>query len=173
MLWRSIIALWSVTFLNGCGFEPLYAPMTRASVQDLGVKIDPIPDREGQLMRNALFALFQPHGLVVNPAYQLKTKISFDQADLGFRRDETASRTRITATTEFQLINLQTQKVIHKGKLKATTAYTVGPQVTSAALPLIVSEKDSKKRLVQQLATDIHRDIATYVLTQENTALIQ
>lgn len=173
MLWRSIVVLWSVVFVSGCGFEPLYAPSARTSIQNLGVKIAPIPDREGQLMRNALFSLFQPYGSALNATYQLKTKISFESQDLGFRQDETASRTRITAATEFELIHLGTQKVIHTGKLKATTAYTVGPQVTSAALPLIVSEKDSKKRLVQQLATDIHRDIATYLLSQENIDPLQ
>ncbi len=91
------IVLFATILLYGCGFEPLYVEKKEAGSWYYGsnfdssiseemsqVKIQPIADRFGQIMRNELLDLLTPRGVPKEPKYRLfvtlRGKLVSDQA---------------------------------------------------------------------------------------------
>jgi LPS-assembly lipoprotein len=79
---RRIVAAASVIFLvaglAGCGFEPLYGERKDVSVvgELAAVRIAPIPDRAGQILRNFLLDQINPRGTAQAAAYTLTIQLS-------------------------------------------------------------------------------------------------
>src|SRR5690242_7641602 len=69
--------------LAGCGFRPLYG--TRAADPYVGpemggIYISPLPDRDGQLVRNALLDRIDPKGEPQQPRYRLDIKLTVTES---------------------------------------------------------------------------------------------
>lgn len=157
------MALSIVAFtLIGCGFTPLY----RAGTNTYNLKIATMPDHEGQMLKNELLALFTSQAN--NPcSYTLKPRIVFSHDEHGLRRDATAKRQTLTATIYFSLVKEASHKVIYEDKVITTTGYNVGSSAEVASVPLIASEKDARKRLMQQGAQEIKILIESFLATDK------
>ena len=95
-----------ILFLSACGFEPLYADRRSVQLGDNGesvetsiinemakIRIQPIPDRFGQLLRNELIDLLTPRGMPSHPTYTLHVSlVSRTETDQALRSDITATR---------------------------------------------------------------------------------
>jgi hypothetical protein len=85
----------ALVLLAGCGFQPLYGTTVSGSgaTEKLGqIRIDPIPDRIGQQIRNFLLDRLNPYGQPARPVFRLIVKPTVSSTDLGIERDETATR---------------------------------------------------------------------------------
>lgn len=155
-----IFSLFFAFLLQGCGFQPLY-PVDRS--QDRAVYIASIQDREGQILRHHLQTLFSSHMKQNQAPYALTVTLEKGDEELGFRRDETSRRTRITLKAQYSLVEKVSQKVLISQTVSVLTGYSVGSKSSFASLPLIVSEKDAVERALSQLARDIHISISSYL----------
>src|SRR3954452_15262253 len=93
---------------SACGFQPLYgehAVGANASDQLAAIRIEPIADRSGQVLYNALRDGLNPLGLPSSPDYRLHVKLDETVEDLALRSDETATRVNIILTASYVLFS--------------------------------------------------------------------
>jgi LPS-assembly lipoprotein len=139
--------------------------------QDHEVFISPIKDREGQILRNDLQDFFHSGAKTAHTPYLLTVTLEVDKGELGFRRDETSRRTRITLRAVYNLIDRRTQKSLLSQTASVVTGYSVGSSASFASLPLIISEKDAVKRGLSQLSHDIHISVSSFLMSFQRPGL--
>jgi len=153
---------------SACGFQPLYgehAISPNASDQLAAVHIEPIADRSGQILYNALRDGLNPLGRPSSPDYRLHVKLDESLEDLALRNDETATRVDITLTASYALFSGDAKEPVLKGVTRTTTAYNVldSPYAT------LTSQEDARTRALDDIAQEIRTRLAVY-LTRTATA---
>jgi hypothetical protein len=156
--------LFSLLFLTGCGFTPLYGTQNH-SLYNTSVVLTPIANQYGESMGRIIKnALPTPEEKVQNQYKLTVSSPSFSSYDKTITSDEFASTMQITANTTYQLQDLKTNKTILSEKISAVSSYSVvaNPYATTVA----------KNKLQQELADQLAEQIALDVLTklsQENS----
>jgi LPS-assembly lipoprotein len=149
--------------LAGCGFRPIYAdrpaePGARGGVAaDLAAtQVALIPDRAGQLLRDALNARLR-NGSGTPARHELRVGVSITRQAVG--RDETASRTRLAATANYTLTPLPSGGPLAAGRSFAADAFNIAPDQFFAAQ---LSGEAAEQRLAERLADDIVAQLAAF-----------
>jgi LPS-assembly lipoprotein len=164
---RRLLGLAGLLGLSGCGFRPLYAPVTEADggTSDLreelaAVRVANIGERSGQLLRRELQRRFEGSAPGTAARYNLVVGVTYGAEALGYRRDGAITRLRYTASGNWTL-----------------TTLSVPPQpVAASSIPTRVidsfnipdlqffaadSARDAMEaRLVEQLSEEIYRRVA-------------
>lgn len=148
--------------LNACGFEPLYGPTQHDDVLT-SVTIERIADREGQILRNHLWDMFNPYGKPTLALYRLKAEINLQRQDFAFRRDATSRRVNLNITVKFALTDTALEQVVYQDKVDVDSGFSLGSQANTASLPQVVSEEDAKKRALEQAAREIKLLVSSYI----------
>lgn len=167
---NSFFLLSLIFFVAGCGFHPVYSPSSFNAIsfpeqnntisQDLAlIKINLIPDRKGQLLRNALIHSLTPKGQPGNPQYILLVNLKEESKALGILKDATYSRSQLTFTADFSLISTTTNQVLLSAQAITTSNFNF---ITSNQFATIVADDDAHARGLELLAQDIARQIAMY-----------
>ncbi|WP_160937960.1 LPS assembly lipoprotein LptE [Teichococcus coralli] len=160
--------------LAGCGFRPLYAPRDgTASVTDPGVRdvlastgVALIPERGGQLMRRALQQRLGRFG-AATPTQELRVSLLLGAEAEGFRRDGTATRTRLTATAGWLLVSLNTPPAqLAQGTEQAFDAFDIPDNQFFAA---DFARDATVQRLIDQLAEDMVLRLSAQLRTRQST----
>ncbi len=97
------VAAMAVLAAAGCGFHPLYAPGGSAQTGLRDVFVDVIPNRNGQLLRQALQQRLEGTGTDGSKQYELSVALSFPGAAIGVQTDNSSSRTRFLGTANWTL----------------------------------------------------------------------
>lgn len=149
--------------ISSCGFRPVYG--TAAETQT-GVEtylaltaIANIPDREGQMLRNKLIDRFYREGRPANPRYQLvidPIRESLVDLDITVRADTT--RGQLILSTDMELLDLQTDKVVLKRDLQATTSYNI----LAGEFATRVTEENARANAIEDLARQIELQLSLY-----------
>lgn len=163
MWWSRALLLFAVLVLGpaGCGFRPMYGtPSGAASGIDAdlaGVRIEPIKDRIGQQLRNALLQRLSPRGEAADYTYSLQVKLTESVNNLGFRKDTFATVANMSISAQVQLSGNGASLM---GDNVTTTVYFdhLGPRYASVA-----TERDAEERALNQLADDIRNRIAAAI----------
>jgi LPS-assembly lipoprotein len=111
---RGLLAgLAAAALTAGCGFRPLHGPGgEEVGLEDLpaelrremaAVRIAPMYERTGQIMRRDLQRRFEGQSPGTPGRYLLTVAVRYDSDVLGYRRDGTISRVRIIATADWTL----------------------------------------------------------------------
>lgn len=157
--------------LGGCGLQPLYAPSSPSKDQGLSnsqkllssIRVNIIPDRKGQLLRNNLIALLTPKGQPKKPLYTLKVTLDETTQALGILKDATFSRSQMTYTATFQLLEFSTKKPVFSSSTFVVSNYNV---ITANEFATIISAGDAQDRSLVLLAEQVSRELATYFFTK-------
>ena len=149
--------------LAGCGFRPLYDDRPRGeglpAAQALAAtRVATIPDRQGQILRNAIIQRLG-NGPGVAPRYELHVALTIRRELLGVRRDETASRQRVNATADFTLRPLRAGDPVFASRAFAVDAFNITPNEFFAAQ---LSGEAAEARVAERLAEDIVAQIAAF-----------
>lgn len=146
--------------LPACGFRPLHAPRGgRGGVADLAfVKVESIADRSGQLVRNELLELLNPHGLAVRQVYLLRVLLEETREGLAFQKDDTVTRRNLSLSGEFILRDLRVDTAVLEGRTRAVAAYNV----VQSDYANLIAEKDARTRAASNVAQDIATRVAIY-----------
>lgn len=104
---RALLAL-VAPLLAGCGFRPVFGRRDHESdsVAELGlaqIAVGLIPDRAGQLLRNALQERFERSGISRPRKYDLSVTYNISSEGVGIRQDFSASRVRYVARASYTL----------------------------------------------------------------------
>jgi LPS-assembly lipoprotein len=154
--------------ISGCGFSPLYGPHG-SDQPTANIKVERIPDREGQMLRNYLLDMLNPYGSPTFAEYRLKALPQLKKEEFGFRRDATSKRTRIHLTVDFELIDTTNEKAVYQDKVTVTAGFSVGSKAETASLPQVVSEEDARKRALEQAAREIKLLVASFLRTHSKS----
>ena len=157
---KFILGICAVLLLSGCGFHPLYKESTKEVKHHLThIKIQTIPDREGQLLHNQLSTLLTPHGPSRHPLYTLSTNLTFGARGVAIQKDATASQEAIDLTFKIVLSDFKTGDTLY-----ATTETLSVDYVISFTSPYsnLVEEKSAKKRLVEEAGQSIRLHLASF-----------
>lgn len=146
--------------LAGCGFRPLYGKHAEApglAAEMARVAVAPIPDRTGQLLRNALEQRLERAGGGRDKVYTLQIEVEEESTSLGLSRDATVTRADVVLTAVFRLY--RDGKLLWSGDSTSAAAYNLLNQQYAT----VISERDSRDRAVTQVADDITRRLATFL----------
>lgn len=169
MLWFKKICLGLVLMsLTACGFKPIYSrsPSGTAAHQMAGVEIEPIKDRSGQILHNHLLDLMTPRGRPAKPIYSLSAEIRDSVQELGVRKNAFSTRSNLTMTVSYKLVDKRTGKIALSGSTRVTNSF----DLLDSQYAAIVSEREARKNTLKQAAQNIRTRIAVYLQSQLDQA---
>jgi LPS-assembly lipoprotein len=154
---RSLLFSIVLLALTACGFRPLYADGNSGQVSSAmrGIRVAPIPDRVGQLVRDGLERQFTATGAA---RYQLVVTLEESIEGFGIRQDESTTRERVSTVARYALIDLATNQPV----LEELARSDVGVDKVSSEYATIVAERAAAKRNADQLVRQITNRLAQY-----------
>lgn len=158
----------AVLLLGGCGFRPLYARRSRGGATELAqIRIDPIGNRIGQVLRNVLLDRMTPNGVPKVPRYVLSVKLDPSTQYLNFRKDNTASRADLWVSAVYKLQDLGSneQKTVFNDIVRAVASY----DVLDAPYATVVAAQEAQQRVAHQLAEKILDRVVVHFLGTSST----
>lgn len=151
--------------LGGCGFHPLYASNADgtagpAAAGLAAINIGLIPERSGQLLRQALQERFERNGLAEARRYDLNVSFSVAGAAIAIQPDSSNAYNRLVGTASYQLIAQDPNRTV----LTTGTARAVdGLQVFDQQLFAMQLETEAvTQRVAQAVADEITQQLAAY-----------
>ena len=160
---RGLLLLFAFA-LAGCGFRPLYGQRSaRDWDPDLAaIKVDPIPDRPGQILALALRESLNPSGTSVPAKWRLQTALTIARSDLGIQRNATATSSEITVSASFALFDAASGKPIYSNSSRAISDFN---QLTDAYATQVAAD-DARDRALQQVAEEMTMRMAIFMRQQ-------
>jgi LPS-assembly lipoprotein len=164
MSWFRPLALLAVALLAACGFQPIHGGArgveTRAELAT--VRVDPIEERIGQMLRNHLLDTMNPAGTPERPAYRLIVTLNEAKSELGVRRTEIATRANLMLIASYRLVRQADGAQVFQGGSNITASYNIlnNDYATMAA------EADARARSVRELSDDITQRVAAFLRQQ-------
>jgi LPS-assembly lipoprotein len=152
--------------LVACGFHPLYAERTPLGYNPTlaAIKVQPVPDRIGQILVAALREQLNPRGAALEPQYVLIVNISVARSDLGFRRDNTSSRAELAINASLQLNSARSEKIAFQDTINTVTSFNLPDDAYAAT----VAEEHAREEAAKDLGREIAQRLAVFVRSREN-----
>ncbi len=152
--------------ISACGFEPLYVERksdetwyykgefdTSISNEISQIKVEPIADRLGQLIRNDLLDSLTPKGIPANPKYRLEVyNIKKSVTEQAMRNDITATREKVRYTVNYRLLDAGNNKQLVKGNSIAYLGYDIMANPYSTTFAQKKVEKDAAKIIANDIS---------------------
>ncbi len=159
--------------LSGCGFHPLYAPAAGgapgpAQIELAAVWVPVIPERSGQLLRQALQQRLEGAGLGTAKRYELAVSFALAADSLAIRPDSTASRVRVIGNAPWRLatVGLAPQPLT-SGQAHAVDGYNIINQQYFAAE---LENETIAQRVADTIADQIVTQLAIFFRRRAPTA---
>jgi LPS-assembly lipoprotein len=145
--------------LAGCGFQPLYGKNSydSAILDELAsVRVSNLPDRQGQLLRNALVTDLSPKGESGHSRYRLDVRLGLTENQQALRKDDTATRDILTYSVNYYLYEDQTR--LATGSFNQVFSY----DFLEEHYANISAQDDIRRRAAQSIADEIRNRLAAY-----------
>jgi LPS-assembly lipoprotein len=165
LLLRRGLLGWPVLLaLPGCGFHPLYARNgsepgpARAGLGLISVAI--IPNRTGQLLREALQARFDHGDAPPAKRFDLSVVFGIGQEGTGIQQDNTVTRVRFSGQASWTLATRSAARAtVTSGSARAFDGLNTFDQQYFAQ---DIETETVNGRIIEEIADQITTDIATY-----------
>lgn len=144
----------------GCGFHPLYQAGTFRSASLATVYVDLIPDRTGQLLRQALQTRLEGASTGVAKQYTLSVSYSETPQGLAVQPDNSTTRTRDVGVAIWSLhpADNATRQIVG-GTVRSIDGYNV---IDEQFFYAETSEEAAQRRLASALADQIVLKLAAF-----------
>ena len=158
-------------FLTACGFEPVYKNASVGTPSQTSrflntVEIAIIPNREGQILRNALIDRIYSGGYPHNPEYRLLiSPIAEKIVEIGIDKDDNASRAQLRQETIMNLVRIDNGQTILTRPVRATTGYNI----LLGQFTTFVTENDAREQAIRTLADNIVTQLELYFVRNETS----
>ena len=150
----------AVAVLAGCGFRPVYGRTSydpNVSEELATVGVSSIPDRAGQLVRNALVARLNPTGEPSRPRYRLNVSVVSTEGQEALQTDQTATRAIDFYTVAFALYDKKGTRIA-AGGFNRQLSYDYVEQYYAN----VSAKDDLDRRAAEQIAEQIAVEVASY-----------
>jgi LPS-assembly lipoprotein len=161
---RHLLSLIPVSAVAGCGFQPIYMPTATgqpgpAQRELAAVNVDIIPDRPGQLLRQALQErLASDSG--ARHRYDLKVVFWIAGEGIAIQSDNSASRVRLIGHANWTLTTLTSPRIqITTGTGRATDGFNV---FHSQYFASDLDNEEATRRLTRELADQVVMQLAMW-----------
>jgi LPS-assembly lipoprotein len=152
--------------LAGCGFRPMYGNASTVSTssggrveqQMAGIRIDPIANREGQQLHNALRDRFNPLGQPASSDYTLGVNLTIRTYGALAQPDLSASRRNVELSASYVLRD-NADKVVMRDRSVITTGYDEFDDPFND----VSAYEDTIRRGTLQLAQQIRTRVAVFM----------
>lgn len=161
MWWSRIVAMvTAVGLLAGCGFQPLYGGgKTGPTATELAaIKIEPIADRSGQILRNHLLDLLTPYGRPSQPRYALEVILNESASGLAVKKSEFVTRANLQISATYQLQDSTSRQILFSG----TSTIAGGYNILNAEFSTLASEQNVRERVIQQIAGEMQNRLSAF-----------
>jgi LPS-assembly lipoprotein len=149
--------------LAGCGFEPLYGERSRVVDPELAaVRVEPIPERVGQLLAVSLRDSFNPDGQRVDTKYRLTVTLNVIRREIGIRLDATASRLQLEMSAAW-ILSDTAGRALASGTSRSATSF----DITDDQYANLVAEQDGRARMVRDVSDELRTRVRTYLARRE------
>ena len=164
----ALAALAAPVILGGCGWEPLYAGGgTQLAVAGLrAIKVNPIPERPGQQLEMALRTAFNPGGESVKQRYVLNVTLEKSLYSTGIQSQGLGTRGEVHMTARYQLIDIDTKKVVQTGFVHSTDAF----DIQANGYATVVAQDDATVRDIEEIRREIITRMTLYMQGKEPAA---
>jgi hypothetical protein len=165
---RRWICLGSLTALAGCGFQPVYMPTAsdKAGPAERGlssVYVEIIPERPGQLLRQALQERFGDDSGTPS-SYDLHVTFGVGGEGIAIETNDIATRLRLTGNATWTLVGHDAKHTtLTSGSAKALDAVNIFDSQYFAADQEVEAET---KRIAENIATQIATQLAVWFRQQ-------
>ncbi len=148
------------TGLGGCGFQPLYGtaePDANVQAQLGEVQVGLIPERSGQLLRQALQSRLERGGTGTSRRYDLSVQLSLALEPIAIQVDNSASRVRVIGTANWVLTAQDAQRsTVASGSARESDGYNIiNQQFFAAELTNTAVQRRMTEALAEQIAIQL------------------
>lgn len=160
MSWhRPLLAFVMPLALAACGFHPLYSthgadPNIREEFA--GIQVDPLKDRQGQEIHNALIKTLTPAGQPEQPRYHLFVTYQVTESQAALSTDQTATRDVMRFLILYKLYEGTT--VLTSGTFPEIFSYNFLQEHYAN----VGAQADVMERVSDQIAMEVHNRLAIY-----------
>ncbi len=149
--------------LSGCGFHPVYATRGASAPAVAGlsqVDVALIPERFGQLTREALEARLEVGGAGTVHRYRLVTSLGLSSDAIGVLPDTVATHVRLIGTAQWTLMSEDASgAILAHGTARDVDGFDIIDQQYFAA---DLSNQAVQRRIAKSLASQIALQLALY-----------
>ncbi len=162
---RRMLALAAGATLSGCGFQPVYMPTAsgKAGVAQrelAAIQVDIIPDRPGQLLRQALQDRLEMGSSGVARRYELSVAFGISGEGIAIEQDTNVTRIREIGTATWSLVAQDPGRTrLTSGYAKSVDAINLFDAQYFAA---DLGNEAVQRRLAEALADQITLQLATF-----------
>lgn len=162
---RRAFGLGVLGLLAGCGWRPVYAPASGGGIGAaeqglMETEIGWMPERNGQLLREALKARFERGTGGAARRYDLTVNLSIQAEGIGIQRDNTTSRVRLIGTAAWTLqAQDQQRSTLTNGFAREVDGYNIFSQQYFAA---DLQSATVQRRMTDALAEQITLQVAAW-----------
>ena len=145
----------------GCGFKPLYGTTDTgesASLEMASVKVVPIPDRIGQVLRNELTDRLTA-GVGPQPTrYELAVFLEEKSSPVQIQTTDTITRYNLRLIAQFSLVDLASGDIVYQNHARGVGSY----DVVTSEFSTLVAEQETAKAAARELSKTISSLLALY-----------
>ena len=168
---KKMLVLMFVVLIAGCGFEPLYTQRKSSnrwyfsgdfdasiSAEMAQIKVEPIAERFGQMIRNNLLDSLSPLGAPSEPRYRLRVEVKERRVEQqALREDITATRERIRFLVNYSMEDNNYEELV-SGDSIAFVSYDIlaNPYSTTTA------KKKAEVEAAKIIADDISLRVGAF-----------
>ncbi len=162
---RGVVALLANFAVSACGFRPVYGPRASgaqgpAQAGLAAISVGIIPERSGQLLRQALQERFERGGAGIARRYDLVVSFAVTSEAIAIQADSSSSRTRIVGSADWKLIAQDPQRTTLVG---GTARNVDGLNVLNQQYFAADLETDTvQRRVAEAVADQIAYQLAAY-----------
>lgn len=164
-LLQGLVPVAATGFLAGCGFHPVYMATASGSPgpaqrEMAAIEVGRIPDRPGQLLRQALQQRLGSDSDSVAPRYTLAVDYSISGEGIAVTPDSTATRLRLIGRATWTLASATPpHAAVTRGLARAFTGMNIFDQQYFAA----DMETEAQQRvLAREVASQIAQELAVF-----------
>ncbi|ESQ90557.1 hypothetical protein ABAC460_08705 [Asticcacaulis sp. AC460] len=142
--------------LTGCaGYTPLYAERVTVNMAQIGLEVP--QTRTGYFLEQDLRNGFGADD--VSPKlYKLTVTMTERHYSIGYRIDETSTRSEITSSVSYVLTDTRNNKRLTRGNFSETVTFNT----SQSPFVGVVSQQDAQERIANAISDRIQADLALY-----------
>lgn len=169
MMRRRHLLLGGLTLLGGCGFHPVYAPgageTDSAVARELAAVYVPVmPERSGQLFRQALQERLERFGFAAAKRYELSAPFAVGAEAEGIQPTSDITRVRYTARADWVLRNQTPAGVVEaSGSARVMDGLNV---IVGQFFALDLESEVVMKRLAENLADQVVAQMSSHFVAK-------
>lgn len=162
---RQLLALGAGGALSGCGFQPVYMPTASGTAgapqrELAAIQVALIPDRPGQLLRQALQDRLEMGASGVARRYDLTVSFWIAGEGIAVQQDSTATRLRETGNANWTLVAQDVGRTrLTSGFARAIDAINITDEQYFGA---DLENKSLQRRMAGAIADQITMQLAIY-----------